>query len=298
MATDKPVFLFPGQGSQTPGMGQDLYEMAALRSYFDQAEAAVPGLLEAMFNGPAETLSQTQLAQPALFTVGAALSAALGERGVTPTCCAGHSLGEFTALHASGALTFEEALRLVAARGRCMSQEVPEGTMAAVMGLDPEAIEAALPEGATVANYNGPQQTIITGSKAAIAAADEALKAAGAKRVLPLAVSGPFHSPLMEGAAKAFQTELAEAAIQAPVYPFVSSVTGGETSDPEKIRELLTKQICAPVRWTAVMETIGPASALELGPGRVLQGLAKRMPNGPDITCVGTVEALNALEER
>lgn len=291
-----PVLLFPGQGSQKPGMGKDLYDAGgALARYFDDAEARVPGLLARMFDGPAEELSPTRYAQPALLTVSAALTHALTERGVAIDACAGHSLGEFSALHAAGALTWADALELVAERGRCMTEYVPEGAMAAVIGLEADAIEAALPEGVTVANYNGPQQTIISGTREGVASAEAALKDAGAKRVMPLAVSGPFHAPLMREAAGQFRAALDKAAVSAPRHRFVSSVSGQTESDPERIRALLAEQITAPVRWTDVMRTLGAVPALEAGPGKVLQGIARRMDGAPDVACAGTLEEVAAL---
>lgn len=289
------VFLFPGQGSQAPGMGKDLYDDPTSRPYFERAGQAVDGLLETMFHGPAEALARTRFAQVALLTVGVAAADALRRHGVTPSACAGHSLGEFTALVCAGALTFEDGLALVELRGRCMSESAPAGAMAAVMGLEPEAIEAALPEGATVANYNGPQQTIISGSVEAVAAAESSLKAAGAKRVLPLPVSGPFHSPLMHDAAERFRRAVESAAIRPPACTFVSSVSGHGVSDPEAIRCLLASQITAPVRWTAVMKTLGPVPALEVGPGRVLQGIAKRTDGAPSILPAGAIADIEAL---
>jgi len=231
------AFLFPGQGSQTPGMGRDLADDAATRPYFERAAEAVDGLLEVMFEGPADRLSQTRYAQVALLTVGVAASEALKRRGVGPTVCAGHSLGEFTALVCAGALTFEDGLALVELRGRCMSESVPEGAMAAVMGLDPEAIEAAA----------------------------------------------------------RFREAVTTAALKAPACAFVSSVSGDRVEDAEAIRALLADQITSPVRWTSVMQTLGPVAALEVGPGRVLQGIAKRMDGGPVVRSAGTVADIEAI---
>lgn len=289
--------LFPGQGSQAPGMGEDLYEADAEgRVFFEKASEALPGLLEVMFKGPAEKLAQTHIAQVALLTVEMALNRRLRSRKIVPDACAGHSLGEFSALASAGALSFDEALRLVRLRGRCMSDNVPEGGMAAVVGITPEEVQAALPQGVVIANYNGPQQTIISGTVDGIAAAEPALKEAGAKRVITLAVSGPFHSPLMQPAAKAFEDALKGAVIGAPDCRFVSSVSGEEVAEPEEIRRLLIEQICSPVRWTKVMLTLGPVRALEIGPGRVLQGLAKRMENAPQVSAVGSLADADAVE--
>ncbi len=291
------AYLFPGQGSQSPGMGQDLYQEAPEeRIFFDEAASCLPGLLDIMFKGPAEKLAQTQIAQVALLTVEIALNRRLRSRSLEPVYCAGHSLGEFSALAGAEALSFEEALRLVRARGKCMAENVPEGGMAAVMGLSSEQIEQALPRGVVVANYNGPEQTIISGSLSGMSAAEETLKKAGAKRIIPLPVSGPFHSPLMEKAAEAFERELRTAEIRPPKYRFISSVTGEEAKEPEAIRSILMRQICSPVRWTDVMRKLGPIRAFEVGPGRVLQGLAKRMEGAPRIELVGTLQAANTVE--
>jgi [acyl-carrier-protein] S-malonyltransferase len=191
-------------------------------------------------------------------------------------------------------LTPEDALRIIVERARLMAEEAPAGTMAAVMGLSPDAIAAALPEGAEVANYNGPQQTIIAGPEAALAAAETALKEAGAKRVIRLNVSGPFHSAAMRRPAELFIEFLKDIPFGVPVCAFVSSVTAQVETDPERIRTLLGEQLYSPVRWTETQQAIGEIAALELGPGNVLQGIAKRTPGAPTITPVGTFEQATA----
>lgn len=266
-------------------MGKDIYDASPeARAIFDAAAAGSPdGFLDHIFSGTQEELNDTRIAQPALLTVEVALAHALAARGARPTGCAGHSLGEIPALVVAGAVAFEDALQFTRERARLMSENVPAGGMAAVMGLDAAAIEAALPAGAQVANYNGDSQTIISGSEAALTAAEAALKAAGAKRVMPLKVSGPFHSEYMRPAAEEFAKVLSGVAFTAPACRFVSSVSGGEVSDPEVIRALLAQQLCSPVRWTQVSLAIGPVPAWEIGPGGVLKGLAKRIEGGPEV---------------
>ncbi|MFP4501786.1 MAG: ACP S-malonyltransferase [Candidatus Hydrogenedentota bacterium] len=290
-------YLFPGQGAQSSGMGQDFYENSApARAVFEEAAAAMPdGFLHTLFSGPAETLNKTTTAQPAILTVECAITADLQARRLSPTGAAGHSLGEIAALVALGALTFGGALHFVQARAKAMSEDVPAGGMAAVMGLAAETVEQTLPVEAQVANFNGPAQTIITGTKAGLAQAAKALKAAGAKRVLPLKVSGPFHSWLMRPAAEKLRPLLADMRIAPPRTTFISSVRGGPVDDPEDIRGLLAQQLYAPVRWTDVMAHISGRACVEVGPGTTLQGLAKRMQDGPVVSPANSLAAVDAL---
>ena len=291
------LFLFPGQGSQKPGMGRDFFESSpAAREVLEEAASLnPPRFLDTIFLGDADQLNDTLLAQPALLAVEVAIAQELRSRGLSPTACAGHSLGELVALCVAGVWTFAEAMRVTHARARAMTEDVPDGGMAAVLGLDADAIDALLPEGVQVANYNGPAQTIVTGTTAGLAAASGILKEAGAKRIMPLAVSGPFHSEYMRPASAKLREALDRVELRAPQIRLISSVTGAEVSDPDRIRELLIAQIHSPVRWTEVMRTAGRVPALEVGPGSVLRGLAKRMDGAPEVRAAGTVEEVDAL---
>lgn len=291
------AFLFPGQGSQAPGMGQDAYEESAVaRDTLDEAASLLePGFLDLLFNGPAEALTDTRNAQVALVAVGVALGRHLIGLRRRPSLCAGHSVGEITALVIAGNLEFQDAIPLTRERARLMAEETPPGTMAAVIGMAPEAIEERLPEGAEVANFNGPQQTIISGTHEGIEQASKILKDAGAKRVLPLNVSGPFHSALMAPAAEEFFAYLKDIPVKPGATPVVSSVTGHQIREYTSIPQLLAEQLCAPVRWTDVMRLIGPVPALEVGPGNVLQGLARRMNSAPIVHSAGTLGAIESL---
>lgn len=278
-------------------MARDLRDQSeAAQAVFARAENCLdPALFEAMFEGPDETLKDTRNAQPALVLHGAAAAEHLKSAGIEPTVCAGHSVGEIGALYACESLTLQDALNFVVRRAELMATESPEGGMAAVLGLAPEAIEAALPDGVDVANYNGPGQTIVSGPHDALESAISALKQAGAKRVLPLPVSGPFHSRCMRDAGEKLRTHIDAMPVRDPAIPFVSSVTGTFERSADAIREALSLQLYSPVRWTETMLTIGPVDALETGPGSVLQGLAKRTEGAPGIRPAGTIDAIAAL---
>lgn len=292
------VFLFPGQGSQAPGMGQDFYDASPeAREVLDRAANVLgASFLDTLFHGSEDDVTDTRFAQPALVAVEVAIARHVQSINVEPTACAGHSVGEFAALVVAGAMELEDALSLTRVRGRLMSEDVPAGGMAAVIGLQAHAIEAALPEGAEIANYNGPLQTIISGSIDGLERAEAALKQAGARRVMRLNVSGPFHSSFMRDASGRFREVLQSATVKAPSLVFVSSVSGTDETDPERIRTLLWEQIAGPVRWTDVMRRFGPIPAAECGPGNVLQGIAKRMEEAPHVSPAGTIAAAEALE--
>ena len=289
--------LFPGQGSQEPGMGRDYYEASPhARAALDEAEAVLgEGFLDRLFTGSEQELRDTRTAQVALVAVGVAIARHLFATDVAPDGAAGHSVGEIAALVATGALEISDALRLTRERARLMAEAPEGGTMAAVLGLNAEGVAAALPEGAEIANYNGPGQTIISGGTEAIEAAKTTLVDAGAKRVLPLNVSGAFHSSLMKPAALKLKDYLDAVPLRRPALCFVSSVTGAQETEPETIKELLWKQLYSPVRWTDVMAALGPVRAIEAGPGKVLQRLAKRMDDGPEVSGAGTLEQAQAL---
>jgi len=297
--------LFPGQGSQRVGMGKALYEASpAAKEVLDRAEAALPGLLKLLWEGPEEALTLTENQQPALLAVGyAAYRAFLEAGGGLPALAAGHSLGEWTAHVAAGTLELEEALRLVRLRGRYMQEAVPpgEGAMAAILKLPLEEIRAALEglEGVEVANLNAPEQTVISGRKEAVEAAAERLKLKRA-RVVFLPVSAPFHSSLMAKARERLAQDLAQVPLRRPRFPVYSNVTARPEEDPERIRSLLLEQITAPVRWVEIlkdMEARGARRFLEFGSGEVLKGLVLRTLKEAEALSVQDPESLKkALE--
>ena len=284
------AYIFPGQGSQFPGMGKALYERSAeAREMMDKAcEILGFPITDIMFGEDAEALKATRVTQPAIFIHSVVLALCSGLEA--PAMVAGHSLGEFSALAAAGAMDFEDALRLVAVRASAMQkccEKVP-GTMAAVIKLPTETVEEICASCAGLvipANYNSEGQIVISGEAEAVAEACAKMKEAGAKRALPLAVSGAFHSPLMEPA----RLELAEAIdktpFQVPVCPIYQNVTALPSTDPDIIKDNLLRQLTSPVRWTQTVQNMvadGADSFLEIGPGTVLQGLVKRI--APEIT--------------
>lgn len=287
------AYVFPGQGSQFPGMGKDLYETnSEAKAMFDKANEILGfDIADIMFNGTDEDLKQTKVTQPAVFLYSVALAKSLGEE-FKPEMTAGHSLGEFSALVAAGALSFEEGLKLVAARASAMQKacEITPSTMAAVLNLSDERVEeicAEVKEGIVVAaNYNCPGQVVISGEEAAIDAACQKLLEAGAKRALKLKVGGAFHSPLMEPAREELAAAIKKAEFMTPKCPIYQNVTAQAETNPDIIKENLVAQLTAPVRWTqSVMNMIndGATSFTEVGPGSVLQGLVKKINNSVEI---------------
>lgn len=280
------AFVFPGQGAQFPGMAQDIYEASAtIRERFAAAKEILGlDIADTMFNGTEEALKQTAVTQPAIFLHSVLLAEALGE-DFQPGVVAGHSLGEFSALVAAGAMSFEDGLRLVSERAQAMQAacEATPSTMAAVLGLDDDVVErvcAETPGVVVAANYNCPGQLVISGEVPAVEAACAALTEAGARRALLLPVGGAFHSPLMEPARERLAAAIADTNIQAPRCPVVQNVSATPETDPAVIRENLVAQLTAPVRWTQSMHKMiemGAEEAVEVGPGKVLSGLFKKV---------------------
>lgn len=282
------AYMFPGQGSQFPGMAKELYETdPKARELFDRADEILGfKITEIMFNGTAEELKQTKVTQPAIFLHSVIL--AMCSPDFKPDMVAGHSLGEFSALAAAGALDFEDGLRLVAIRARAMQKacEANPGTMAAILALPTEKVEAICEEteGVVVpANYNCEGQIVISGSVEAVSEASEKMKAAGARRALILPVGGAFHSPLMQQAADELTAGIESVTFKAPVCPVYQNVTALPTTDPAEIKKNLLAQLTAPVKWTQTVENMvadGADNFVESGPGKVLQGLVAKIAAG------------------
>ena len=302
MTTAQTAGLFPGQGSQAVGMGRNLVEQFPLaRDTFNEADDVLGFSLSAIcFDGPAGELKRTSIAQPALVTISTACWRVLVSRGFTCGAVAGHSLGEYSALVAAGALSFPDTLRLVHTRGRLMETAAAEqpGGMAAVIGLSDDDVremcnEVAKEHGTLVpANFNSPGQVVVSGESAAVAAVRTAAKARGAKAI-PLAVSGPFHSPLMQTAAEAFAKTLSAVNIVPPTLPIVQNVTAEATTDPAVIRTALERQITGAVQWVRSVYTLrnmGIHRFVEIGPGNVLIGLVQRID--PDSATVPVSDLL------
>ncbi len=280
------AYVFPGQGAQFPGMGKELYESSPeAKALMDKANDILGfNITNIMFNGTDEELRATRVTQPAIFIHSVAL-ALCTPRLEKPDMVGGHSLGEFSALVAAGAVSFEDGLKLVAVRANAMQkccEKVP-GTMAAIINLPDETVEkvcAEVPGIVIPANFNCDGQIVISGEKEAVLAACDALKAAGAKRALPLAVGGAFHSPLMEPARAELAKAIEATEVKAPRCPIYQNVTALPETDPVRIKDNLLKQLTSPVRWTQSVKNMladGATEFTELGPGTVLQGLVKRI---------------------
>ena len=285
----KHAYVFPGQGAQAVGMGKDLYDnVAEAKALFERANEILGfRITDMMFEGTEDDLKQTKVTQPAIFLHSVLLAKSLGDE-FKPDMVAGHSLGEFSALVAAGALSFEEGLKLVLKRAHAMQKacELRPSTMAAVLALPDDKVEALCAEIDDVvapANYNCPGQVVISGTMEGIDAACEKMLAAGAKRAMKLKVGGAFHSPLMQPAQEELAEAIAEAEFSTPVCPVYQNVDGKPHTDPEEIKANLIKQLTAPVRWTYDVEAMiadGADEFIELGPGAVLQGLVKKINRG------------------
>ena len=296
MSNNALAFVFPGQGSQSVGMlGKLAGESAIVRATFDEASTVLGyDLWQLVSQGPADDLNSTERTQPAMLAAGVATLRLWRERkGAAPAVVTGHSLGEFTALVAAGAIDFGACIDLVRYRGQVMQEAVPAGTgaMAALLGLDDPDVIAVCAEAASAGgvveavNFNSPGQVVIAGDKTAVLRAIEMAKGRGAKRALELPVSVPSHSSLMKPAGQKLAQKLASIAIQAPAIRYLSAVDAQEHRDPEDIRQLLVKQLSSPVRWTtttAALTAGGFKLVVECGPGGVLAGLVKRITRGGD----------------
>lgn len=294
----KIAFIFPGQGSQSVGMGAELVTHETSKGIYKQADAALnQALSRLMLEGPQEELTLTYNAQPALLTAGVMVAERLKAQGITPHFVAGHSLGEFSALTFAGALSFEDAVKTVHKRGLFMDEAVPagEGAMAAILSLEAEALQQVCSEvsatgnSVQIANYNCPGQIVISGTKAGVDAACIAAKEAGAKRALPLVVSGPFHSELMAPAASKLAAELEQILLQPPAIPVVSNVTSTLLTDVTSIKEELIAQVTSSVQWQQNVEKLiaeGVTVFIECGPGKVLSGLVKKIDRSVQTYCV------------
>jgi [acyl-carrier-protein] S-malonyltransferase len=302
------AFLFPGQGAQRVGMGEELAAaFPVCRQTFDDADAALgEPLSRIIFDGPDEQLTLTENTQPAIVAVSIAAYRLLESRGMTPSFVAGHSLGEYSANVAAGTFSFGDALRLVRRRGRYMQEAVPagEGAMAAVLGLDLDAVTRACAEAAdgqvvSAANMNGAGQIVIAGARDAVKRAGDRAKALGAKRVVPLSVSAPFHCAMMAPAQERLAPELRRLDAAAPRVPIVANVDAEPKRDARAAIEALVAQVSAPVRWEAVVSRLaseGVTTYVEVGPGTVLSGLVRKIHRDATVVSFGTPEDLETVE--
>ncbi|MEM7678906.1 MAG: ACP S-malonyltransferase, partial [Myxococcota bacterium] len=286
------TFVFPGQGSQSPGMGKALCEaFPAARAVFEAADDALGmNLSKLCFEGPEETLKQTEITQPAILTTSIAVLKAIrsARPDLQPSYAAGHSLGEFSALVAANVMRFEDAVKLVRTRGRLMQRAVPEGqgAMAAVLGLDADIVAKTCAEVAedgsivSPANFNGPGQTVISGATSAVEEASSRLSEAGATKVVRLPVSAPFHCALMQSAADGLADALKPIEINRFDFPVVTNVDAQPNTEPDRVKDLLVRQVTAPVRWVETVTYLAEAGetiALEVGPAKILAGLGRRI---------------------
>ncbi len=302
------AFIFPGQGAQTVGMGRALADAYAIcRETFEEADAALgEPLSRIIFDGPEDRLTLTENTQPAILAVSTAAARLLASRGLTPAFVAGHSLGEYSANVAAGTFAFGDALRLVRRRGRYMQEAVPvgEGAMAAILGLDEARVAQACADAAngdvvSPANLNGGGQVVIAGGRAAVARAGERAKVLGARRVIPLSVSAPFHCALMKPAADRLAPELRAIQAQAPRVPIVANVDAELKRDARAAIEALVSQVSSPVRWEAVVTRLaseGVTTYVEVGPGTALSGMVRRIRREATVVNFGSPDDFAAIE--
>lgn len=306
----KIAFIFPGQGSQQVGMGQEFVQNSEeSKAYYDQADKVLQfELSKLMLNGPAEELTLTYNAQPALLTTGVMVAKKLMDAGIQPDYTAGHSLGEYGSLVISGAISFEDAVQIVHKRGLYMNEAVPagQGAMAAILGLAVEPLKEVCDkitsEGDPVqlANLNCPGQIVISGTKDGVEKACVAAKEAGAKRAIPLVVSGPFHSELMRGASEKLEEELKNVQLAAPQIPVVGNVWAQELKDVSSIQHELVEQVYSPVQWENSVKYMieqGVSIFIECGPGKVLSGLVKKIDRSVKTYCVYDEASFNEVVE-